>query len=91
MVTRTGDDGREVGTADDTRGRPLLAEETWSRVGEIIETALSIPDAAARAAFVQALATGRAEGARVGFAVSQVLHAGIVLDAGDVPLQAIAA
>ena len=48
MVTRSWGRRREVGTADDTRGRPLLAEETWSRVGEIIETALSIPDAAAR-------------------------------------------
>lgn len=82
MVTRTGDDGREVGTADDTRGRPLLAEETWSRVGEIIETALSIPDAAARAAFVDtSCASDRALLAEVRSLLAADTHADFVLPA----------
>ena len=82
MVTRSGNGGREVGAVDDTRGRPLLAEETWSRVGEIIETALSIPDAAARAAFVDtSCASDRALLAEVRSLLAADTHADFVLPA----------
>lgn len=54
MTTRSEVDGDPASAADMNvrHERPLLAEATWSRVGEIIETALTIPNAAARAAFV---------------------------------------
>lgn len=82
MGMRVGGDGQGMGTADDTRRRPLLAEATWSRVGEIIETALSIPDAAARAAFVDtSCANDRALLAEVRSLLAADSHADFVLPA----------